>query len=326
MRDNSFDRTIERNYIQKWQFLMAEYELVKNKQHDKFKTVGAFYKYHNTCSQTFRKYYNRYLQSGKEVDLLPQKRGPKWLTRRTPENIEKMVVKHRKLGNNRYDIYNILQEELHDKTPSLSTIYRVCKRHNLGRLNKKMVEEKRMIIKKKAGELGHVDCHYLSRDLFLEPTKKKYYVVCVVDSCTRLAWAEIADNLKSLTVMFRTLSILNTLNNRYNIQFEEILSDNGSEFASRKNKDGHAFERMLLEMGIKHRYTRPYRPQTNGKVERFWRTLEDDLLRDATYENLAELKEQLSLYLIYYNEHRSHQGHGMDGKTPLDKNNKLMKK
>ncbi len=48
-----------------------------------------------------------------------------------------------------------------------------------------------------------------------------------------------------------------------------MLSDNGAEFSSKKNLMGHPFERMLQELGIRHRYTRPYRPQTNGKVEPF---------------------------------------------------------
>jgi hypothetical protein len=60
MRDNSFDQTIERNYIQKWQFLIAEYEEVKAGRSQKFARVGEFYR---TCSQTFRKYCNRYLRS-----------------------------------------------------------------------------------------------------------------------------------------------------------------------------------------------------------------------------------------------------------------------
>ncbi|PYF01758.1 hypothetical protein BJ122_11868, partial [Rhodopseudomonas faecalis] len=64
MRDNSFDRTIERNYIQKWRFLIAEYEAVKEGRSTQFRRVGDFYRHHGTCSQTFRKYYNRYLQSG----------------------------------------------------------------------------------------------------------------------------------------------------------------------------------------------------------------------------------------------------------------------
>ncbi|MCK7474837.1 MAG: helix-turn-helix domain-containing protein [Rhodopseudomonas palustris] len=75
MRDNSFDRTIERNYIQKWRFLIAEYEAVKEGRSPQFRRVGDFYRHHGTCSQTFRKYYNRYLQSGDEAGLLPRRRG-----------------------------------------------------------------------------------------------------------------------------------------------------------------------------------------------------------------------------------------------------------
>ena len=99
MRDNSYDRTIERNYVQKWRFLMAEYEAVKVGKSEAFGRVGDFYRHHGTCSQTFRKYYNRYLQSGAEADLLPQRRGPKWRERREPEGIEAEIVACRQTGD-----------------------------------------------------------------------------------------------------------------------------------------------------------------------------------------------------------------------------------
>ena len=98
MRDNSYDRTIERNYLQKWRFLIPEYEAVKAGRSKLFQRVGDFYRHHGTCSQTFRKYYNRYLQSGEEADLLPRRRGPKWRERREPEGIEAEIVAHRKRG------------------------------------------------------------------------------------------------------------------------------------------------------------------------------------------------------------------------------------
>ena len=69
---------------------------------------------------------------------------------------------------------------------------------------------------------------------------------------------------KSLPVTFKVMRILGTLERRYGVAFEEMLSDNGAEFAARKNPDNHPFETMLAEMQIKHRYTRPYRPQTKG--------------------------------------------------------------
>lgn len=67
-------------------------------------------------------------------------------------------------------------------------------------------------------------------------------------------------------------------------------------------------------MGIKHRYTRPYRPQTNGKIERFWKTLNQDFLEDAVFDSLDHFKDELFQYLIYYNENRVHSA--LNGKTP----------
>ena len=74
------------------------------------------------------------------------------------------------------------------------------------------------------------------------------------------------------------------------------------------------FERMLLELGIKHRDTRPYRPQTNGKVERFWRTLNDDPIDGTTFASLAEFQDELAQALLYYNEVRPHQA--LEGTPP----------
>ena len=71
---------------------------------------------------------------------------------------------------------------------------------------------------------------------------------------------------------------------------------------------------MLMEMGIKHRYTRPYRPQTNGKVERLWRTIKEDLIEHTDFDSIEEVKEELVQYLYYYNTLRAHQG--LEGKTP----------
>jgi transposase InsO family protein len=315
MRDNSFDRTVERNYLQKWRFLIPEYEAVKAGHSPVFKTVGAFYRHHGTCSQTFRKYYNRYLQSGEEADLLPRRRGPKWRERREPEGIEAEIVACREKGMNRYEIHAALRER-RDTVPSPSTIYRVLKRYQLNRRTVAMREEKRRIIKDTLGELGHVDLHQLPRDMFLSPPAGTAYVVCLLDSCSRLAWADVVTSKKALPVMFKTLKMINTLNVTYGLVFAEILSDNGAEFASRNKPQEHPFEAMLLELGIRHRYTRPYRPQTNGKVERFWRTLNEDVIDGATFDDLDHFANELFDYLVYYNNFRPHQAIG--GKTPKE--------
>ena len=113
MRINTNDNTLKRNYIQTYQRLIKEYEQVKRKEHDEYKTVGAFYTAHGTCRQTFLKYYARYKQSGEDVMLLlPGKRGPKYQTRRIDLNIERLALEARERGCNKYEIHSILKAKL----------------------------------------------------------------------------------------------------------------------------------------------------------------------------------------------------------------------
>ena len=97
-------------------------------------------------------------------------------------------------------------------------------------------------------------------------SKRRRYLVSVVDARARLAWAEVVDDLKSLSVMFAAIRSINLLNAEYGIRFEAMLTDNGAEVASRGNAAWHPVERLLAELGIKHRRRGPYRPQTNGKA------------------------------------------------------------
>lgn len=316
MRNNNSDSTLKKNYIQSYQYLIEEYELVKSKKHPVHKRVKDFYETHNTCAQTFLKYYNRYKQGGKDsIWLLPGKRGPKYRTRRPGPEIEALVLKEREKGCNKFEINSLLRPVLKERTPTPSGIYAILKRFDKNRLSRPMQEEKRRIIKEKAGELAHIDCHHLSRDMIAN-SNKRYYLVCVIDSCTRVAWAELVEDVKSISVMFTALRCFNYLADKFSIKFQEALTDNGPEFGTRESsqKLHHPFERMLIELDIKHRYTRPYRPQTNGKVERFWRTLNDDLIEGTHFESVEHFKEELFQYMLYYNKLRPHQA--LDGKTP----------
>ena len=317
MRINTNDLTLKRNYLEKYRFLIREYESVKDKTHPRFRYAKEFYETHGIDRRSFLKYYNRYKQSGKSEDLIPRKRGPRYRTRRPLPLIEHKVKELREKGNNRYEIVEILRPKLKKHTPSPSGVYNILKRLNMNVLTPAMRKNRRKIIKEKIGELGHIDCHYLSKNV-IEGSNKRLYLVCLVDDCSRMAYADIVKDIKSITVMFSTMQLLKVMKEWYNIQFEEILSDNGPEFGTRasKKKEHHPFERMLQELGIKHRYTRPYRPQTNGKVERFWRTIEEDMLRGTSYDSEESLRKELEEYLYYYNHLRPHQG--INGKIPYD--------
>ena len=87
-----------------------------------------------------------------------------------------------------------------------------------------------------------------------------------------------------------------------------IVKKNYLKYYPQTNKDSHPFEKLLNFVDIKHIYTRPARPQTNGKIERFGKTLENELLSGETIETMDEFKHYIRGYCIYYNEHHMHQG------------------
>ncbi len=325
MRIHTDDLTLARNYLQKYQFLISEYEQVKSKTHPRYRFVKEFYEANGTDRRTFLKYYNRFKASNNPKDLFPRKRGPKWKTRRPLPFIEQKVVELRHQGNNKYEIVSILKPKLKKFTPSASGVYNIFKRHKLNRLTPKMQSSKRRIIKEKAGELGHIDTHYLPKGIIDNQPHKRYYLYGIIDSCTRVAWVELTEDITALTTMFAGLKSFNILAEHYNIKFTEVLTDNGPEFGKKqsKSKHNHAFERMLNELEIKHRYIRPYRPQTNGKIERLWRTIEEDLIRGTFFESKEHLKEELLQYLYYYNHERPHQA--LNGEAPNKFNQKCQR-
>ena len=305
----SADRTLYNQRTRRYVEFVREYELIKQKQHPEFTQVQHWAKARKIDKRNFLKYYNRFTQSGGDVTLLlPQKRGPRYQRRRTDLQIEELVRELRDKGSNRYEIADVLKKKYADQALSPSGVYKVLRRLGMNRLHQKQREAKRKIIKERMGQLGHIDTYYLSKYIITGEVSK-LYVVAVMDDYSRITWAEVVEGIDSLNVMFGAMRCFMMLKSSYGIRFEEVLTDNGSEFGKRsvKNKATHPFERLLQEMEIKHRNTQPYRPQTNGKIERFWKTLYEDLIEDTDFHSLDELKDELFKYLAYYNHERHHQ-------------------
>ncbi|GAA4337487.1 IS481 family transposase [Mucilaginibacter gynuensis] len=317
MRINTNDLTLKRNYLQTYRLLIKEYEQVKAGEHPTFKLAKDFYSAHHTDRRSFLKYYNRYKQSGNEEDLLPGRRGPKYKTRRPSLADEALVLDIRSRGCNKFEISDELKQKSNNFKPSPSGVYNILKRYGRNHLKPADKEVKRRIIKERMGQLGHIDCHHLSRTI-IRGQHRKLYLLCVIDDYSRVAFAEVMEDITALTAMFAAMRCMRMIREKFGIQFEEIIADNGPEFgpANSQNKRNHPFERMLMETGIKRRYIQPYRPQTNGKVERFWRTLKEDLIEETDFDSLEEFEDELVQYLVYYNWERPHQGIG--GKKPID--------
>jgi hypothetical protein len=96
---------------------------------------------------------------------------------------------------------------------------------------------------------------------------------------------------------------------------EEILTDNGTQYVTWRGKS--QFTRRLEQRGIRQLVARPHRPQTLGKIERFWGTLWREFLETAVFADLAEARVRIGHFIDYYNFQRPHRG--ADGLVPADR-------
>ena len=104
----------------------------------------------------------------------------------------------------------------------------------------------------------------------------------------------------------------------HGIRVERVLTDNGSCYRS------GAFARTLAEAGVAHHWTRPYRPQTNGKVKRFNLTLKWEWAYARAYETNASRTKELERWLHHYNYHRPHMA--LAGRSPITAVNNVPRK
>jgi len=310
-------KSIKQAVTSKWLLVVREYELVKQKRSNNFNTVDEICQVYKVHRKDIRKYYERWIKSGRsEESLLPQKRGPKAgsLKMLSKEEERTIMAIHRKLGANEFEIHHLIKGKF-KVHPSVSTIYRTFKRYPL---NKKRIERIKRYEKRYPGEQAHSDTYYLAKTLFID--RRQRYLFGLLDDCTRLCYVELVQSINSATI---TKSFFNGYKwfAVHGINIKEVLTDNGSEFTaytSRKAKDFHFFETMLKIVDIKHCYTRPYRPQTNGKIERFWRILYDECIRLQTKSQTEkEFIAELNGFMYRYNYQRRHSA--LKYQTPLDK-------
>jgi transposase InsO family protein len=111
------------------------------------------------------------------------------------------------------------------------------------------------------------------------------------------------------------IDVLRNAIEQFNSTPEEVLTDNGRQFYTWRGKND--FQRFLLKMGIKHLRSRPYHPQTLGKIESFWRNMYQELLSRETITSFEDMQEKVKQWIDQYNFKRPHQGIG--GLVPADR-------
>lgn len=273
------------------------------------------------------------------IDKIPGCKGPH--PNRVSEEIEKAIMDH-SLEFPTHGPLRVSQElSLKGIQVSSSGVRGVWSRHNLLsrydrllRLEKhvmgrkitltddqiKLLERFSPEFRERHIRVSHVG-ELVAVDTFFIGTLKgvgRVYLQSVIDCFSRYAWARLYPNKLPVTAVQILNNDVLPFFEKHKVKIKTILSDNGREFCGRE--DRHPYELFLQLEDIEHRTTKVRRPQSNGFVERFHRTLLDEHLRimgrKKFYESIDEMQKDLDDYLKQYNQERPHQGRNMKGRTP----------
>ncbi|MEI4274198.1 IS481 family transposase [Klenkia sp. LSe6-5] len=137
------------------------------------------------------------------------------------------------------------------------------------------------------------------RNAHHNPKMGTAFVHTVIDDHSRIAYAETHDDETAATAIAVLRRAVAWFAAR-GVTVQRVLSDNGSAYRS------HAWRDACTELGITPKRTRPYRPQTNGKIERFHRTLADGWAYRRMFTSESARRKALPAWLHEYNHHRPH--------------------
>jgi transposase InsO family protein/transposase len=263
-----------------------------------------------------RKWVGRCRTEG-DLGLLDRSSAPASIPHRTGEERVQTIAALRRLRFTGPEIAETLGM-------ALSTVSGILTRIGMGKLGRLGLEPEQRYERERPGELIHIDVKKLGRiqrgaghrvtghqhyNLRRGPRGARRrtvgweFVHIAIDDCTRLAYAEVLSDEKATTVVaFLTRAV--AFFERHGMAVQQLLTDNGSGYRSML----HAIACRTL--GIRHLRTRAYRPQTNGKAERFIRTMLGGWAYGAIYRNSSERTAALDGWLWYYNHQRKHSALG----------------
>ena len=264
-----------------------------------------------------RKWVGRYLAEG-DVGLLDRPSTPHHQPTRTSEERVQAIAALRRLRFTGPEIAEVL-------SMALSTVSGVLSRLGMGKLGRLGLEPAERYERARPGELIHIDVKKLGRILVAghamtgnrktqrattyTPDGRRIgdagweFVHIAVDDCTRLAYAEVLADEKAATVVGFLRRAVRFFD-RHGMTVEQLLTDNGPGYRSTI----HAIACRAL--GVRHLRTRPYRPQTNGKAERFIRTMLTGWAYAAIYRTSNDRTTALDGWLWHYNHQRRHSALG----------------
>jgi transposase InsO family protein len=265
-----------------------------------------------------RKWLGRWRTEG-EAGLLDRSSAPRRSPRRIPEAVVEAITALRRLRMTAAEIAEVLGL-------ALSTVSLWLKRVGLGRRSRlEPPEPPNRYERERPGELIHVDVKKLGRfgtagkrQIGNRKASRGYGWECChvcVDDATRLAYVEVLPDERGETAVGFLRRAVAWLAER-GVAVERVMTDNGSPYVSAVHAS------TCRELGIRHLRTRPYRPQTNGKAERFIQTMLREWAYGRLYGSSAERADQLDGWLDRYNYRRKHGSLGH--RPPVDRLDELL--
>jgi transposase InsO family protein len=283
-----------------------------------------------TSERTCSKWVARYRKAS-EAGLMDRSSACQVVANRTDERRVEAIAALRRLRMSGPEIAECLGMPV-------STVSGILQRIGMGRLGRLGLEPAERYERDRPGELIHIDVKKLGRiergagkritgvRRNRSPRRRDAagvdrcitgwdYVHVAIDDCTRLAYAEVlADETAGTAAGFLRRAL--AFYRRHGITVERVLTDNGSPYRSAI----HALACRAL--GVRHLRTRPRRPQTNGKAERFIRTMLTGWAYGAIYRDSQERTAALDGWLYRYNHHRRHSAIGR--RPPITRLNNLL--
>jgi transposase InsO family protein len=267
-------------------------------------TVAAAAEAAGVSERTAAKWLARYRSEGRD-GLRDRSSAPHRLPRRTPAERVRLIELLRRLRMTAAEIAELLRMPL-------STVSAVLKRIGLGKRSRLgPLEPANRYECARAGELVHIDVKKLGRftrpghrvlgrgsGRFEEGAGYEYVHVCV-DDFSRLAYVEVLADERAVTAIAFLRRALGWFAAR-GITVERVMTDNGSAYRS------HAHRAACALLAVRHSRTKPRRPRTNGKAERFIQTLLAGWAYGRLYTSSQERAEALPRWLRYYNYIRPH--------------------
>ena len=285
-------------------------------------SVSAAADYFRVSYPTAAKWARRYVELGPE-GMADRSSRPHSHPNKTPQQLERKIV-HLRIKKRLGPVQ--IAGRLGMPASTVHAVLVRCRLNRLTHVDVKTGEPARRYEHETPGSLIHVDVKKLGnipqgggwrfvgreqgsknrrstpgldRSKYHHELLRHAFVHTVIDDHSRVAYAEIHDDEKAETaigVLRRAVSWFAD----HGVTVERVLSDNGSAYRS------HAWRDTCNELGIKAKHTRPYRPQTNGKIERFHRTLADGWAFSKHYNSESARRAALPAWLHFYNHHRPH--------------------